>query len=116
LAYSDITHRVVECAFGDAPFELPESAAVLRVRARDVMWQKERLLNLAVAALPAACTKVAWIDADILFAEPNWAAETSRRLDDFPIVQPFDRVVRLPRGATAFTGAGDAWPGFAAVY
>jgi hypothetical protein len=116
LSRSDITHRVVECAFADTPFELPESDHVLRIRARDVMWQKERLLNLAVAALPAVCTKVAWVDADILFAEANWAAETSRRLDDFPIVQPFDRVIRLPRGQTAYAGAGDAWPGFAAVY
>jgi hypothetical protein len=80
------------------------------------MWQKERLLNLAIASLPQACTKVVWLDGDILFADPNWAVETSKRLDTAPIVQPFDRVIRLPRSATAFTGEGDAWPAFAAVY
>jgi hypothetical protein len=105
----------VECALGGRPFELPAGPNVRRVHGRDVMWQKERLLNVAITELPEACRKVAWLDADILFENPDWAAETARRLDEFPVVQPFDRAVRLRRGATADDGGGDSYPGFAAV-
>lgn len=70
---------VVECGFGDATFDLPAGEGVFHVRGRDVMWQKERLLNLALARLPAGCTKVAWLDADLLFENPGWAAETAPR-------------------------------------
>src|SRR4051794_18027562 len=62
----------VECAFGPEPFALEPSAEVLQVRARDVLWQKERLLNVALAALPADCHKVAWLDGDLLFERPDW--------------------------------------------
>lgn len=105
----------VEAAFGGDDFELPASDAVVRVRGRDVMWQKERLLNVALDRLPASCTKVAWLDADVLFENPDWAAEAARRLDRCPVLQLFDRAVRLPRGATADDGTGEAYPGFAAV-
>lgn len=106
---------VVECAFGDEPFVLPAGEGILHVRGGDVMWQKERLLNLALAELPASCRKVAWLDCDILFADPDWAARTSRLLEEFPVVQPFTDAVRLPRGARHHQGGGEEWPGFAAV-
>ncbi|MFM8271115.1 MAG: hypothetical protein ACKODX_02160 [Gemmata sp.] len=105
----------VECAFGSDAFELPPSPSVLQVRGRDVMWQKERLLNLSLAHLPPSCTKVAWLDADVLFENADWAVEAARRLDEFPVLQLFDRAVRLPRGALADDGTGDAYPGFAAM-
>lgn len=105
----------VECSLGDRPFELPEGPGVLRVRGRDVMWQKERLLNIAIEQLPAQCQKIAWLDADILFENPAWAAETSAMLEKTPVVQPFERAVRLPRGTTEHDGTGMAYQGFAAV-
>ncbi len=105
----------VECAFEGRPFELPPGPDVFRVHGRDVMWQKERLLNVALATLPASCTKVAWLDGDLLFSRSDWAAETARLLDRYPVVQPFDAAVRLPRGRDADDGTGDAYPGFAAV-
>jgi hypothetical protein len=106
----------VECALAECPFELAEGPNVLRMRGRDVMWQKERLLNVAIAALPAECRKVAWLDADVLFENPGWAAETAALLDDYPVVQPFSRAVRLPRGAIADDCGGESYDGFAAVY
>ena len=86
----------IECAFGRQPFTLPGASDVLQIRAKHVMWQKERLLNLALASLPPDCLKVAWVDCDILFSNPAWAAETSSRLDDVPVVQPFTSAIRLP--------------------
>ena len=44
-------------------FELCATDAdiLLQIAGGDVMWQKERLLNLALASLPSDCTHVAWI-------------------------------------------------------
>jgi hypothetical protein len=53
------------------------------------MWQKERLLNLAIQSLPPEVDKVAWIDADIVFENPSWFSQTEAKLDDYPVVQPF---------------------------
>ena len=116
IAAADIRLVTVECALGDRPFELPAGPGLRRVRGRDVMWQKERLLNIAIAELPESCRKVAWLDADLLFENPDWAPMTAARLDDFPAVQLFDRAVRLPRGAIEDEGRGESYPGFAAVY
>lgn len=90
----------VELAF-DAGFELEPGDAEILVQRRgtDVLWQKERLLNIALAELPAACRTVVWLDADVVFAHTRWGDELDRALDDYAIVQPFGRVHLLPRGA-----------------
>ena len=98
LAGAGVPLLTLELAFGEAPYELAESDAELLVqlRGRDVLWQKERLLNLGVQQLPDDCDKVAWLDADVLFARPDWAKETARRLESYVAVQPFSHSVRLP--------------------
>lgn len=106
----------VECAFGGAGFELPEGPDVLHVRGESVMFQKERLLNLAVPHLRPECTKVAWIDADVLFERADWMRAASQALEEHVVVQPFARCYRLPRGASGFNGCGRSWESFAAVY
>ena len=93
-----------ECAFGAEPFELAAGPHVIQVRGRDVMWLKERLINLATTQLPATATKVAWLDADILFTNPAWARQTSALLDRWPLAQPHDRVGRMARGQLGFAG------------
>lgn len=116
LAAQGVPLLTLECRFGEEPFELPEGPDVLRLRGRDVMWQKERLLNLAIAALPPSVTKVAWLDADVLFERDDWAEATAAALEKSPVVQPFDSVIRLPPGHLEFQGLGDGWPSFAAIY
>ncbi len=88
---------VVESAFGDDPFELEPGDNVLQLRGTGVMWQKERLLNIAAARLPASARKIGWFDADIIFKEPDWLERTSRALDRYVVVQPFSHAVRLHR-------------------
>jgi hypothetical protein len=61
------------------------------------MWQKERLLNLALAALPPSCRKVVWLDCDLIFEAPDWPGRTSELVDRFALVQPFAHVHRAPR-------------------
>ena len=105
----------IECAFGDDAFTLTPSPGVVRVRSKHVMWQKERLLNLAIRALPTECTKVAWVDCDTLFTNPAWAVATSRLLESVSVVQPYETALRLPRAWTAGGDHADAMPGFAAT-
>lgn len=112
---SGIPMLLAEGAFGKHPFLLPKSDQILHIRCPSVMWQKERLLNLAIDHLPSSCRKVAWLDADIFFENPHWAVETANLLDIFPVVQPFDLALWLPEGTTVFRGQGIAWSGFAAV-
>jgi hypothetical protein len=90
----------VELAYG-TDFALgPEDAdCLLRFRSDDVLWQKERLLNLAMDALPNHCRFVAWVDADVVFARSDWAEKTREALDTYPLVQPYGRVHDLPAGA-----------------
>ena len=80
----------VELAYGPE-FELTESDAdiLIQLRGRDVMWQKERLLNLALSALPSSCRKVIWTDCDIIVEADDWSARVNRLLDRFMLVQAF---------------------------
>lgn len=96
-----------ECAFGDEAFELDPSPGVFQFRARDVMWQKERLLNLTIDRVPDRFTKIAWVDADVLFTNANWLVESSERLDATPVIQPFSHAVRLRPNETRYFGAGE---------
>jgi hypothetical protein len=90
----------VELSF-DGDFQLaPEDADILvQLRGRDVMWQKERLLNVALERLPDDCTAVAWLDCDIIFERHDWPERALAALDDAVLVQPFDVAYELPRDA-----------------
>jgi len=94
---------VVELQFDHAPFEVEEPIAdcVLRLRSSAVLWQKERLFNRALAALPDSCDKVVWLDADILFENPAWVGQTAALLEEYKLVQPFEGAGWLPEGLTA---------------
>ena len=89
----------VELGYG-ARFELGEGDAdiLLQIPGQDVMWQKERLLNLALEALPPGCTKVAWLDSDLIFQSDDWHRRNGDLLDDCALVQPFGRVLRTEAG------------------
>lgn len=116
LRAAGIPLLTVECAFGDDPFELPPGPDVVQVRARDILWQKERLINLGLSRLPAPAQKIAWLDGDILFTNPDWAVETAALLDTAVVAQPFERVIRLPRGAESAAGDSASHESFAAVW
>jgi len=90
----------VELSF-DGQFDLrPSDAEVLvRRRGHDVLWQKERLLNLALEALPSSCEQVVWVDCDVVFQRDDWASEVSRQLQDVSLLQPFSQVYHLPPDA-----------------
>ena len=88
----------VEFAFDQEPFELSKEDAdiLIQIRGGDVLWQKERLLNVGLENLPEDCDKVAWLDCDIIFEDNNWVKETSKLLEKYIVMQPFSFCVRLP--------------------
>ncbi len=52
----------VECQLGDRPFYLtsPHDPDHVQVRGKSELWQKEVLLNVAIARLPAEVEYIAW--------------------------------------------------------
>lgn len=94
----------VECAFGLAPFELPAALDVIQVRTQSLMWQKERLLNLAAGWLPQDCRYVAWLDCDIRFLNPTWPKELCAVLGGRKVAQVWDSCLRLPAAGGAEQG------------
>ncbi len=90
VAQSGIPLLTVELAFGDAPFELSAEADLLQLRGGDVMWQKERLLQLGGEVLvQAGYRKLVMLDADVLFDDLSWPERVARALDAVPIAQCF---------------------------
>jgi hypothetical protein len=84
---------VVELAYGEE-FELHEQDAevLIQLRGGAVLWQKERLLNVALSALPESCLRLAWLDCDIILGNAEWAHIANSLLDRFSIIQLFKRV------------------------
>ena len=90
----------------------------VRVQQPDVLWAKERLLNIGIDALPEGCTQVCWLDADIVFDDPHWAKKCSRALRRHAVGQPFTKAVFLGKGETPAAGRarGHAATSFASIY
>jgi len=78
-------------------FQLGEddADALVQVTCPDILWQKERLLNVGLRALPAECTQVAWLDCDIVFSRNDWAGLASLELESTPLVHLCDEVRHL---------------------
>lgn len=68
------------------------------LRDGDVLWQKERLLNIATARLPGECEFVSWIDSDVHFLDPDWASQVPPALDRSSLVQLYRECVYLGPG------------------
>jgi len=61
----------------------------------DLMWQKERLLNIALSVLPSECRYVVWADCDIVFNKTGWLAGVREELEHSHMVQLFRKVYHL---------------------
>ena len=113
---SKLNYIVVECSFKDNKYDLRKSKNIVRVNSNNVLWQKERLLNVALKYVPESCTKIAWIDSDILFSNKDWASETSILLDKYQVIQPFEYAIRLPKGNSLQGDLNENYNGFGYVY
>lgn len=99
----------VELAYGARDFTVTEPCDPfdVQVRTRAELWHKERMINLGIQRLPPDWRYVAWVDADIIFARPDWAHETVQLLQHYPIVQMFSQATDLtPRNEILKTHTG----------
>jgi hypothetical protein len=90
----------IEAAFGNQPFEVTSAANPMhmQVRTNQILWHKERMINLAFQHLlhvaPDAAF-VGWFDADITFLSPTWVEDTVHQLSHLSVVQPFSEAINL---------------------
>jgi hypothetical protein len=90
-------YKIVECVIGDAEPELP--AQFEKVYTKSLLWHKETLLNNIVKSLPAKYKYIFWLDADILFTNPNWLEESVNVMKaGANMIQPFEYCVHLQKG------------------
>lgn len=91
---------------------------------RQMLWQKEAAINAASRMLPEETSAVAWVDADVWFANPAWPAEALKALETHEVVQLFERAhwtdeggrvesTRASSGVRPLTIKWDSHPGFA---
>jgi len=88
---------IAEAAFGARDFVVtdPSNPRHVRVRVRDEFFCKENLLNLAAQRVPDTARYVAWVDADIQAARPDWCNETLHVLQHHPVAQMWSHAVDL---------------------
>jgi hypothetical protein len=112
----------VELSF-DGRFELTSGDAdiLIQLSGGAILWQKERLLNIAIKSVPTHVRTIAWLDCDILFARSHWVEEAELQLSErCNIVQLFSKVVYLNKEdnteCLANYNSYPAVPGLVALY
>ena len=104
----------------DGLFELDTTDADILVQlpGHDVMWQKERLFNVALSHVPPWVNRVACLDSDIIFERSDVWRNARRALERSPITQLFSHVYYPPpdhpfdfelMGQTQVPAPGFAW-------
>ena len=86
----------IEASFGERAEVIKEQVSerhlIIHVRTSHEIWLKENMMNVAVQHMPIDWKYVAFIDADMLFARPDWVGETLHKLQHHPVVQVFSEV------------------------
>lgn len=68
-----------------------EGDDVLRVKSSSILWQKERMINLAIEHLSGQYKYIAWVDCDVLLV-PGWSSEAKKLLNLCNVVQLFSKI------------------------
>ena len=89
----DIT--TVELALPDQQFFIDDSIK-LAVDYNNILWQKERCLNIAIEESKRGTDAIAWIDTDVIFDNPNLLRDTEEALEKWKVVQMFEKVYETP--------------------
>lgn len=86
--------HTIEVAFGARDFVVTDqvNSRHTRMRTMHEIWLKEQTINLAVQRLPSDWKYVAWVDADVTFARPDWADETKHLLQHHPVIQMWSQL------------------------
>lgn len=96
MADSGAQLYTVEAAYGIRTHAVTtEDPRHLCLRTNHELWHKENLLNIAISRLPDDWKYVAWIDADVAFARPDWVSATLHALQHYSVVQLFSEAVDM---------------------
>lgn len=90
LEAATIPTYLVELAYDDKPHMFKESDTVFLYRSSSYLFYKENLINLAERRIPPQYTKICALDADVVYASPNWYDIISTTLDTHTICQGFE--------------------------
>ncbi len=101
VEHAGVHTLVVELAFGSRDFEI-EHEHMIRLRSNSIMWHKERLLNIGIKQLlNQGYEKIAWLDGDITFLNPNWPWLISAQLEINRLCQVFNHAhIKVMDGST----------------
>lgn len=99
-AFSGIKLMTVEIAFDGRPFEVTSADDPwnLQLRTTDVLWHKERGLNLGIQkiiSLAPDCKYFACLDADVRMSNPRWVKDALLALHHYCVIQLFSQAVHL---------------------
>jgi hypothetical protein len=100
----------------EGQFQLDKNDAEILIQRNgsQVLWQKERLLNIALDAVPSDCRLVAWLDCDVVFDGDDWIEQAAAELDRVPLLQCFCDLYDLPCPPLARRASeGNAYPSLA---
>ena len=89
----------VELSFNGS-FELTknDTDVLVQFHEGDIMWQKERLLNIALQELPEECKLVMWLDCDLIFDREDCLEANVEALCESVLIQPYSIVYDLKQG------------------
>lgn len=82
-----LPYFTLELIYDDRKPEIPEA---FHIYGKTVMFHKENLCRILETKIPRKYTKLAFLDADILFDDPEWYWKLSKALDLYDVIQPFE--------------------------
>lgn len=85
----------IELSFGSPELTAADAEVYINVSGGAMLWQKERLLNLAMRCLPKEAEFVAWLDCDIVFSRKDWHEVARQSLMTRKIVQLFSSMTEF---------------------
>ena len=90
LKLAKIPYYTLEFHYGQ-----PEISDAIHIPGKSVLFHKEQLCKLLEKYVSWWYSKLVFLDADIIFGNPDWYNETSRLLDTHHVVQTFSKCVWL---------------------
>jgi hypothetical protein len=100
LKLAGIPYYSIELVIGDKPNMLANPT--VRLHSKSSLFYKEALWNRLEREIPAEYTKIAFLDSDVIFSDPEWLDKLSTLLDSSDLVHPFETVDRLNLSYTIF--------------
>lgn len=80
----------IELSFNGEFFVEGDNVVRIAGNESNILWQKERLLNILLQHVPDEYTNIAWIDCDIIFNNKNWVRDVNKQLTLYKVVQLFE--------------------------